>query len=231
MIIAMIPPGRVLVRFSDENAHEAIATYSNLRSGSVKNPYAPSVFGFGHIGVGQHKASMGRRDAPVYGRWKAMLQRVFCEKWKSSYPTYRDCSLDPEWLNFQSFASWVVSQHGYGLIDWEIDKDFLFSGNKHYGPPTCALIPQRINKLMTGASGTNGLPRGVSWHARYEKFGASCRDGSGRDVFLGRYLTSADAFKVYKDFKERVIQNAANEFKESLDDRVYSALMAYEVLP
>lgn len=221
----------ITVMFLDGNKHTLVVRAHNLRTGSVKNPYHPSVFGVGYIGVGKHKVSEGRRDTDLYGRWKAILQRCYSDKWQSKYPTYRGCTVSKEWLNFQTFADWATSQIGFGEHGWQIDKDFLVVGNKHYGPETCSIIPQRINKLMVGTDGRNGLPRGVSWHSRYNSYGVVCRDGSDRDVFLGRFKDISEAFLVYKNFKEKVIRDAANEFREILDPRVYSSLLSYEVSP
>jgi len=231
VVITILPRSRMSVRFTDEAGYETITTSTSLHCGSVKNPYAPSVFGVGFIGVGPHAVSINRRDSELYGRWKAILQRCFSEKWHDGYPTYRGCTIDPGWLNFQVFASWVSDQTGFGIDDWQIDKDFVEPGNKHYGPDTCALMPQRLNKLMTGTSGQNGLPRGVSWHSKYDKYGATCRDGSGKDVFLGRYDSAAEAFSAYKSFKEVVIKSATEAFRSILDPRLYKSLMSYEVSP
>lgn len=217
--------------FNDAHKHKMTVRAQNLRTGCIKNPYHPSVFGVACVGVGPHPVSENRRDTNLYARWKAILQRCYSESWKSRYPTYRECTIAKEWLNFQNFADWVTSQVGYNEKDWQIDKDFLLEGNKHYGPDTCALIPQRVNKLMVGTNGSNGLPRGVSWHSRYGAYGATCRDGSNREVFLGRFKTAQEAFDAYKKFKEKVIRSAANEFMAILDPRVYDALMRYEVAP
>lgn len=44
------------------------------------------------------------------------------------------------------------------------------------------------------------------------------------------YHTSVDsAFSAYKVFKESVIKEAANKWKDQIDVRAYEALMSYEV--
>ena len=48
-------------------------------------------------------------------------------------------------------------------------------------------------------------------------------------MHLGYYLTSTEAFIVYKNFKESYIKEVANKWKDQIDPKVYEALMKYEV--
>ena len=54
-------------------------------------------------------------------------------------------------------------------------------------------------------------------------------DRDGKKRFLGCFNTPQEAFQAYKTFKEALIKEVANEYKEQLDSRVYEALMNYEV--
>lgn len=56
---------------------------------------------------------------------------------------------------------------------------------------------------------------------------------AGKDKFLGAYATPDEAFLVYKKEKERYIQSVAVEsyLRGDITEKVYNALMAYEVYP
>ena len=65
-------------------------------------------------------------------------------------------------------------------------------------------------------------------HLYTTKYVAKCKV-SNKTVHLGYYLTSTEAFIVYKNFKESYIKEVANKWKDQIDVRVYEALMRYEV--
>jgi hypothetical protein len=112
---------------------------------------------------------------------------------------------------------------------WHLDKDLLVKGNKIYSENTCVFVPQRLNSLLIKCDATRGeFPVGVRWHKRDNRFLAQCRDGKGKLKHLGTFTTAQEAFLVYKLFKEELIKQVANEFKEYLDARVYDALIKYE---
>jgi len=61
------------------------------------------------------------------------------------------------------------------------------------------------------------------------KFRARSRGEGNKRQHLGYFNTPQEAFQAYKTFKEDLIKQVANEYKEQLDCRVYEALMNYEV--
>lgn len=66
-----------------------------------------------------------------------------------------------------------------------------------------------------------GIKRGM--------FKAQSRDGNSKKKHLGCFKTLEESFKAYKTFKEAVIKEVANEYKDQLDPRAYQALLNYEV--
>lgn len=128
----------VKVRFLD-TGYIAIATTSRIRSGAIKDKMRPSVFGVGYVGGDSFSCT---RDPLIYGAWQGVLQRCYDEKFKSRYPTYKDCTVCDEWHNFQVFAEWMSSQDYIGK---QIDKDIKVKGNKHYSPETCTFVSQKEN--------------------------------------------------------------------------------------
>ena len=139
-----------------------------------------------------------------------------------------------DWINFQSFAAWCESQEFFNAKDgngksYQLDKDILVKGNKIYSPDTCCFIPSQINSLFSHVKSSKGeYPVGVSYvkgrgnfHAYYSK--------NGKRVNLGHFKTPEQAFQAYKKAKESHIRFMANLWKGRIDDKVYQALMSYEV--
>ena len=69
----------------------------------------------------------------------------------------------------------------------------------------------------------------MHWSNFLSVFLAKCNFGNGKTKYIGRFNTPQEAFLAYKTFKEALIKEVANEYKEQLDSRVYEALMNYEV--
>ena len=91
-------------------------------------------------------------------------------------------------------------------------------------------VPQRINKLLVKHLARRGdFPIGVVYPPKRGKFSARCKNGFGETKGLGTYGTKEEAFKAYKIYKEGLIKQTAEEYKEQLDDKVYQALLSYGV--
>ena len=57
--------------------------YSNLKKGSIKNPYLPSLYGVGFFGIGKYNY---KDNLNCYRTWDGMLRRCYDEKnHKSSF--------------------------------------------------------------------------------------------------------------------------------------------------
>lgn len=92
----------VYVKF--ENGYIAKTQYSHFKEGTVKNLLAPSVYNKGYYGVGNYGKVKDGKISKVYIHWHSMLKRCYDEKYKKENPTYKDCVVCDEWLNFQNFA-------------------------------------------------------------------------------------------------------------------------------
>ena len=162
------------------------------------------------FGKGVNDASYIIQGCPVYAQWKAVLQRAFCAKWQKRYPCYEGTSVVPEWLHFSAFLAWADAQPSSGVID----KDLLVHGNKQYGPTTCMLIPQEINKLVIRpAVKTSGLPVGVDllkgrYLARTRMY--------GKPVSLGMHDTAEAAHKAFIEAKAVHVREVAETQHQQL---------------
>ena len=161
-----------------------------------------------------------------------MLQRCYDDKYQERRPTYKGCEVCEEWHNFQAFAEWYEKNY-YEVPNEKmcLDKDILLHGNKIYSRDTCLIVPHRINSLFTYKRNNKlKLPSGISPHG--SKYQVMCNDESGKRITLGTYKTINEAFTIYKEFKERVIKQVADEYysKSLIPKKVQDALYKYEVL-
>jgi hypothetical protein len=188
------------------------------------------VFGRGVYEKGKYKGSINGRHTKEKHLWAGILQRCYSKEYHQLKPTYETCTASDNFRNFQYFAGWCNHQVGFGLDDWQLDKDLLFSGNKLYSEDTCIFIPSHINMLLVKQSypKINATPQGVFFRKDSGKYRAICQS-SKEKTNLGDYLTPEEAFSVYKEFKEGAIKSLAELYKDRLDDRAYTALVNYEV--
>jgi hypothetical protein len=119
--------------------------YHQIKNGQVKNPFHPSVYGVGFVGVGNYVAHIKRKPTKSYGTWIGMLRRCYSEKSLIRRPTYKNVSVCEKWLNFQNFAQWFEENYIEGL---DLDKDLLSGNNKIYSPETCCFLSNEENNRI-----------------------------------------------------------------------------------
>jgi biotin-(acetyl-CoA carboxylase) ligase len=197
--------------------------FSDIKKGSVKNPLHKSILGIGYIGIGIFKPSKNRKNTKKYSDWINLFQRCYGE----NNPSYKGCSVDERWHNFQNFAKWHKNNYREGF---EVDKDILVKGNKVYSPETCCFVPFNINVLFTKNNISRGLyPIGVNYDKRGKKFVAQINKGVGNQIHLGYFNTPEEAFQTYKVAKELWIKEVADKWKDLISERVYEAMYNYQV--
>lgn len=225
----------IVVEFQDEHKYRVNSTYSNFKTGCIKNPYYPVVYGVGVVGNKYITVDENSKSTKEYVIWYHILQRCFDEKWKEKYPWYKDTKCCDEWLYYPNFYEWLHSQPNfdkwYNGKRWAIDKDILVKGNKLYSPKVCCLVPQSVNCLFLKRDAARGeYPLGV----RYEngKFKAVCQNSLiGKSEELGCYFTIEEAFNAYKIYKEDIIKQIAEiEYKDgNITKQCYKAMINYKV--
>ena len=207
--------------------------YHNFKNGNIKCPYDKTILNIGYIGDGNYKTTNGlvgklKDNSIQYKYWYSMLRRCFDEKFKINHKSYKDCTVDEEWHNFQNFAKWF--DENYYEIDNErmhLDKDILIKENKIYSPETCIFVPQRINDLFVKCDKSRGeYPIGVI-KTKNNKFYSYVN--VIKRVHLGSYKTPEDAFNAYKTFKENYIKQVADDYKDKIPKKLYDAMYKYEV--
>jgi len=169
-----------------------------------------------------------------YHSWCCMLERCSSKYW-SKFPTYNGVACSDNFKSYSYFYEWCNKQVGFGSIDeegksWCLDKDILVKGNKLYSEDVCIFVPHRVNLLLIKRNASRGdLPVGVSWDKVTSKYKATCNNGSGTAKTIGRYSSVQEAFQAYKSYKESVIRQVAEKYKDQLDPRAYEALLNYQV--
>lgn len=218
------------VYFSEYNYIFRGTTYDRFKKGRIQCPYEPRTWGKGYLGVGEYRKTINDIKTEQYNYWRMMLERCYSEKYHIKHPTYQECIVCEEWLDFQNFARWY--DNNYYQVDNEtmcLDKDILNKGNKIYSPNTCVFVPERINALFTKCDKTRGdYPIGVYYNKTANKYIAKCSTINGRK-HLGCFETPNDAFIVYKNFKERYVKQMAFEYQEKIPNKLFNALYNYEV--
>ena len=202
---------------------------NKLKTGNIFNPYAPSVAGVGYLGVGGYSCT---KNVHAYNLWNSLLKRVYDGK-RESYSNVRVCK---SWHNFQNFASWCESQPFFNTKDdngknYHLDKDILSpKDSKVYSPETCCFVPQEINKLVMQRDKSRGkYPVGVYYSKKDNRYTAQYSVGKSTARFIGNFMTPEDAFQAYKEAKELFIIEKSEEWRGRIEDRVYLALLDYNI--
>lgn len=219
--------GDIDVYFPDYNWVYYNTSYKEFKQGKIKCPYEPRVCGIGYIGEGIYKSRVNGIKNRSYDVWKNILERCYDESHRYKHLSYIDCIVCDEWLNYQNFAEWY--DMNYYEVDGEImhvDKDILFKNNNLYSPDTCIFVPQRINSLFIKADASRGdLPVGV--HMKNNKFIA--QSNNYEKIHLGVFDTIEEAFQAYKYYKEELIKEVAEEYKDCIPLVLYEAMYNYTV--
>lgn len=181
---------------------------------------------------GKYPAISNSRALREYEAWSSMLKRCANYYWVK-FPTYEGITCSENFKSYSFFYEWCQTQVGFGMVDnngksWQLDKDLLSGSNKFYSEDTCVFLPQRINSLINRRNNARG-DCAIGVRFLNNRFHASCCIGSSVKTYLGSFTSEQEAFQAYKTYKEILIKQVANEYKEQLDPRAYQALMNYQV--
>ena len=209
--------------------YETLVQLINIRSGKVKDPYSPSVYGVGVLGA-KYPISEGGVKTKEYTLWRNMLKRCYSDDYKKKHPTYEGCESSENFKSYEYFYEWCHKQVGFGNEGFQLDKDLLIKGNKVYSEYSCIFIPAEINSLLVKRTASRGeYLIGVYWDKAKKAFKAQVSKNKGKSEHLGLFRTEIEAFNAYKQTKESFIKEQAEKWKSQIDPRAYNALMNYQV--
>ena len=212
-----------------KTGYETKVQLVQVKSGEIKDPYSPSVFGVGIFGT-KYPSTINGRNIKEYVLWQRMLERCYSDGFKKKNPTYIDCEVSENFKSYEYFYEWCYKQIGFGVGGFELDKDLLLKGNKVYSENTCIFIPAEINLLLIKRDASRGEHLiGVSWCKRDKAFVAQVSRNKGKPERLGYFKTEIEAFNAYKKAKEVFVKEVAEKWKSQIDERAYNALMNYQV--
>ena len=218
----------VEIRFL-KTGYEMTAELGNIKSGKVKDPYSPSVYGVGVLGT-KYQPTINGINTKEYTLWRSMLRRCYSYSFKKQRPTYIGCEVSDNFKSYEYFYDWCHNQIGFYNEDWHLDKDLLIKGNKVYNENTSVFIPQEINSMLVKSDKRRGeYLIGVCWHKKGKAFVATVNKNKGKPEYLGLFKTEIEAFNAYKTAKEYFIKEQAEKWKGQIDERAYNALMNYVV--
>lgn len=212
-----------------DNGYRTVNSYWNFIKGSIVSPYERRNCSIGYLGEGIYANIINNIKTQEYCLWSNMLKRCYHYNIGKRDYVYEGCSVCDDWHNFQNFAKWH-EENFYGIENerMELDKDILVKGNKIYSPETCVFVPRIINTLFTKSNRTRGsYPIGVSFNGN--KYISNCNIPRQSQKYLGRFITMEEAFQAYKECKENTIKEVAEEYKEKIPEKLYQALLNYEV--
>lgn len=226
-VIEYIDFKNVVIEFV-ETKFVTVTTTQQIRFGEVRDLLYPSVEGIGINDLEFTETHMQPRH-PYYYMWVNMLRRS--HNVYSTY-AYAGASCDKNWIYFSKFIEDIsnIENHIKGVEDsWQLDKDILVKGNKHYSKETCCFVPKEINSLLVSARQRRGkLPVGVGYNKR-DKLFTSTVSIEGKRKSLGCYKDEISAFQAYKLAKEQHIKYIADKFKDEIASNVYEALYNWEI--
>ena len=208
--------------------------YNEFKKGKIKCPYEPRYYGKGYLGEGEYKVRENGKLNKYYDIWHSMLQRCYDLKLQEKYSTYKGCKVEEYLLNFQHMGKWI--EENYYKVPGErmhLDKDILCKGNKIYSRDTCIFVPERINTLFVKRDMSRGnSPIGVT-PRESGNYQVQCNNGYGKYIYLGTYPNKEEAFRVYKQYKEKVIKEVIDSYEGKIPEPFYSrlkeAMYKYEV--
>ena len=235
----------IIIQFEDEHKYRGHTQYGHFKNGQCKNPFYPSVFRHGYLGIDKKGSVPKMRELKdgkwcntwEYDKWQKMLQRCFDNKAKEKNPTYKDVTCCDRWLCFANFLEdfeILKNEYNWNVDEkLQLDKDILYKGNKLYGLENCVLVPQWINTLFTKSDASRGdCPIGVSYHKGAKKYEAYC-SVNGKKTSLGYYNTIEEAFNAYKIAKKQEIKRIADDCVSkgyiAQESRLYNAMINYQV--
>ena len=205
------------IKVEFENGFICNTTIYCISQGNIKNLLKPSIYNKGFIGNGEYKRN---NNKSAYNKWIGMLSRCYNSNYHLKHPTYKDCEVCEEWLNFQNFAKWFNENY---IEDFHLDKDVLFKNNKIYSPETCCFIPNEINILFIKPKiNKYNLPTGVT--KVYNKYVARI-NYFDKTLHLGSFSNVEDALLKYNTIKTERNINTVSKYKDILNPKIYIKLL------
>lgn len=166
------------VQFQDEYKTIKHTAYSCCRNGGIRNPYHPSVYNIGRLGLMSDGSKPRVKDknnkiTREYRTWNDMIRRCYDGK----HSSYEDATVCERWLIFANFLEDIKYIEGYEL--WlnhpneriSLDKDVKGNGSKLYCLENCCFITSSANSIEA-----NNRTKGIKVYGINVKTGERTKD-------------------------------------------------------
>ena len=175
----------------------------SVLEGSVKDPLFHNIEGVGFLGVGPYKARSNNALTKAYSVWRSMLNRCYGNVNHATRRSYFDCSVHPDWRNFQEFAMWFEDNYIEGF---ELDKDLILQGNRIYNPYTCVFLHKTVNGFLASCKGSRGkYPIGCSYNKEHKIFESSGHNPiTNKKKRLGYFKTPEECNLAWIEYKKEM---------------------------
>ncbi len=94
--------------------YETTVQLVQVKSGNVKDPYLPSVYGIGILGT-KYPSKINGVLTKEYILWCSMLQRCYSNNFKTKQPTYIGCEVSENFKSYEYFYEWCNKQVGFNV--------------------------------------------------------------------------------------------------------------------
>lgn len=170
---------------------------------------------------GKYKSRINGKHTVAYNTWINMLQRCYDEKLHKRNPSYSNCYVVDDWLDFQKFNEWFDLNY---IENYQLDKDLLFPGNKIYGPDTCCFLPKEINVTLIKPLNERLYPTGV--YKRYNKFVVRVKENK-KSKIVGSFCNIQDAKIAYTVAKQKQLDTLVQKYENTISTSAQQALLNY----
>jgi len=204
-ILKHIKKSKYLIKFND-TGWETQVTASNITKGKVKDYQKKTTYGAGFLGE-----KPDAKNKQIRKEWHDLIKRSYSTKFKAKFTTYKDVSIHQDWLDFRIFKKWYKANY---IPGWQLDKDLLVPGNKHYSPKTCVYLPQDLNKAIMSVQ-VDPIRKDLGVTKRKDKYVSSIK-ANGEVKHLGTFDTEEEAHKTYMVKKIEQLESITKLHKKAL---------------
>ena len=148
-----------------QTGYQGVILERALMEGTAFDPLEPTIYGKACIGEGPYSRHIpdSKEFTKEYKLWYNMLKRVLDEGSLQKYPSYRNVTIHPRWLNFQNFCEDLPKLPNYDLwveytgSEYHFDKDLLseqvLGDRKEYGSETVMFLHKSVNMSLGALTG------------------------------------------------------------------------------
>lgn len=148
----------------------------------------------------------------------------------SRQKSYTEATCCDQWRDYALFYKWFEEQckNGYYKDGWQLDKECVKQGNKHYCPELCRFIPKELNNLLTEQSRKNEFGLTGVVLEKSGKYSAHVRTCYKKNAFYG-FDTPEAAHAKYVEVKKQYILEVLYAFADQLSEDIVLGIKRWEV--